>query len=89
MNLMKFSKAKCRVLHLGWGNRKHGYRLGDEGMESSPEKDLMVLGDEKLDVSWQCTLAAQKVNRILGCIPSSVSSRAKEEILPLCSALLC
>lgn len=44
-NLIKFSKAKCKVQHLGWG--KHEYRLGDgrlgseqpcrEGIQSTDE----------------------------------------------------
>ncbi|KAK4823253.1 hypothetical protein QYF61_000220 [Mycteria americana] len=46
-NLMRFNKAKCRVLHL-----------------------------------------AQKANRILGCIKTSVASRSREVILPLYSALV-
>lgn len=27
---LKFSKAKCKVLHLGYGNSQYQYKLGDE-----------------------------------------------------------
>jgi len=40
-NLMKFSKAKGKVLHMGWGNPKHKDRLGRVWIERScEEKDL-------------------------------------------------
>jgi len=88
VNLRKFNMAKCKVLHTGQGSPKHKYRLGREWIGSGPEDNYLgVLVDEKLNMTWQCVLAAQKANCILGCIKRSVASRSRGVIMPLYSAL--
>ena len=63
-------------------------KLEDERIEDSPtERDLEVLVDGKLGMSQQCALEAQKTNHTLGCIQSSVASRAREGILPFSCVL--
>ncbi|GAB0203905.1 cAMP-dependent protein kinase inhibitor alpha [Grus japonensis] len=75
VNLMRFNKAKSKILHMGRGKPWYQYRQGDEGVDSSPvEKDLGVLVDEKLNMSRQC---------ILGRIKRSMTSRLREVILLL------
>lgn len=53
MSFIKFSKAKHKVLHLGWGNSQYQCKVRKERTESSSEdKDLGVLVDERLDMTW-------------------------------------
>lgn len=72
-----------KVLHVDQSNPKHGYRIGEGWIESSPEDEhLEVLVDKKLSLAHQCVLAAQKTNYILA-VPRAGQRRGF--ILPLYS----
>ncbi|RMC06631.1 hypothetical protein DUI87_16069 [Hirundo rustica rustica] len=83
---MKFNKAKCKVLHLSWGNPKQNTGWVKNGLRAALRRNWGVVVDKKLDKAQQC--AVQKANCVLGCIQNSVASRAREVVSSLYSALM-
>ena len=86
---MKFNKGRCEVLQLGRTNPMHWFMLGDIQLESSlAEGDLGILVESKLKISQQCTLVRKKINGILGYTSENITSRWRDMILLLYSAVV-
>lgn len=84
---MKFNRDKCKILQLGKYNPGVQHRLGSTWLgRSSVEGGSRVLVD-KLSKSKKCGVAARKANGMLSCINKGVTSRVKEAIIPVQSAL--
>ncbi|GAB0184817.1 mitochondrial enolase superfamily member 1 [Grus japonensis] len=83
-NLMNFNKDKCKVLHLAKHNPRVHHRLGYTQLGSnSVERDLVVLVDNKLNMSEECAAVAKQANRMLGCMNQNITIRDKEVTIPL------
>lgn len=57
-------------------------------IESSPEKDMGLSVDEKLNTRQQRVVAAEEAKNVLSCMASSVASRLGEVTLHIYSALM-
>lgn len=87
-SLSKFvdDKVKCKVLHLGQSNPKHEYRLSRKWIQSSPEKNLGVLADEKLNMSQ--THCSPENQPYPGLHQKQCGQQGKGGDCPPCSALM-
>lgn len=82
------TEGKHRAMHTGRNSSTHQHVLGSKQLENSLEKkDLWVLWTTKLTMSQWCTLVANQAVGFPSCSGQNVSSRSREEILPLCSAV--
>jgi len=83
-NFVKFDEDKYKVLHLGQTKPHSSTGWGLTGCGAAWMK--MTWGSRRTQA--QCTLAAMKANRRLGCISKSLACTQSEIILPLYSALI-
>lgn len=84
--LMKFN------IHLlcTWGGITPCTRMcwGTQQGSCSAEKDLGVLADKRLNLSWQCALAGKNSSSVLCNIKDSIANRPEEGILNVCSVVV-
>jgi len=83
---MRFKKTKCKVLPLATPTITTSWEA--EELSTALQKGLESTSGWQLAMSQQRALTAQKVNCTLSCTKSSVTSRVREVILSLCSALV-
>ena len=87
--LLKFNKDKCKVMHVGYNNLKHNYKLqGRNLIRVDEEKDLGVIVKSDLKNGSQCMAASRKANIILGFIARNFDCKTPEVITRLYTSLV-
>ena len=70
--LYEVNRPECQVLRLGHNNPRQCYRLGEEWLESClVEKDLGVLVNSQLNMSWQVAMKANSILVVVSSVPVS------------------
>ena len=84
-----FNANKCKVMHVGYDNKKAKYDMNDVKLECfSDEKDFGVIISEDLKWEKQCNEAVRKANKMLGMIKCNFVDRSEETIVPLYKSLV-
>lgn len=86
---MKFNVDKCATLHLGHGNMREGYSLGQNQLKSSEiERDLGVYIHNNGKVAEQCKQVIKAANSTLGIIRRHITCKKKDIVIKLYKALV-
>ena len=87
--LLKFNKDKCKIMHVGYNNLKHNYKLqGRNLIRVEEEKDLGVIVKSDLKNGSQCIAASRKANTVLGFIARNFDCKTPEVITRLYTSLV-
>ena len=86
---MQFNYEKCKVLHLGNTNQRLSYKMDNIVLEqTSAEKDLGVVIDEKLNFTAHVSKAVNKASRMLGLIKTVIKCKDQTTIPTLFKSLV-
>lgn len=86
---MEFNLNKCKVMHIGHGNRNSKFYMGEVELGVvKEEKDLGIIVSNDLKVSKQCGAAARKGYQILGMISRAFTSKKKDIMIKLYKSIV-
>lgn len=88
MNIKKFYKDKCKVLHLGQSNPCINAGRGPTHQVAALQNRICGFYRQQVYIAQWCTLKSVKDECILRCISNKISRRMREVIIPYCLALV-